>query len=328
MDDQTVDDSTTSDASATTNASTSGDAASTTLTDEHHDWASNFCGIDTRASSDNGDASAGASAPAGAAPTGSDQGSGTVTIPEVTIVGDPSQANADPSPDNASAAADAAPTGSDQGSGTVTTTIPAETAAAALPAPAPDPGTLEEIEEVVESGVRVAARVVPEVVEGAEVVGAGALSGAAIAGAVLVGGPIIAAGIIVGAAFVSGGIERTANAPDPDDPASGHGEGGAPPDEPDRHDEEAYADDVIKDYNPAQNSDGDCDPIMAAIRGMIKSLRERYDDLAQHGGGDAGHRQRYQESQGRLKKLIDMAKFKECPIDTSEAEEWANYPLP
>jgi hypothetical protein len=66
MDDQTVDDGTTSEASATTNASTTTDASSTTPTDEHHDWASNFCGIDTRASSDNGDATADASAHAAA----------------------------------------------------------------------------------------------------------------------------------------------------------------------------------------------------------------------------------------------------------------------
>jgi trimeric autotransporter adhesin len=62
MDDETIDDSTTSDASATTNASTTENASSTTLTDEHHDWASNFCGIDTRTQAETGSDSSSASA--------------------------------------------------------------------------------------------------------------------------------------------------------------------------------------------------------------------------------------------------------------------------
>ena len=96
----------------------------------------------------------------------------------------------------------------------------------------------------------------------------------------------------------------------------------------DRHDHEDHADEVIASYNPAQRGEGDCDPIIDAIKGMVKALRERYDALAELGGGDAGHRQRYTQSQAKLKRLIEMAKFKECPIDTAEAEEWSTYPLP
>jgi hypothetical protein len=50
---------------------------SDTLTDDHHDWATSFCGIDTRGS------------PAADESTGS----GVTVLPEVTIVGDPASAD-------------------------------------------------------------------------------------------------------------------------------------------------------------------------------------------------------------------------------------------
>src|SRR5271165_2736946 len=58
MDDQSADSSTSAE-TVTANVSTSDDASSSSaLTDDHHDWASSFCGIDTRASGDSSSASA------------------------------------------------------------------------------------------------------------------------------------------------------------------------------------------------------------------------------------------------------------------------------
>jgi hypothetical protein len=90
----------------------------------------------------------------------------------------------------------------------------------------------------------------------------------------------------------------------------------------DRHDEERYAEDVTNDPTAS------CDAIIEAIKGLIKALRERYDVLAELGGGDAGHRKRYQLTQGILEKLIAKALANQCAIDVSEAKEWAEYPLP
>ncbi|MBV9757509.1 MAG: hypothetical protein JO047_10680 [Alphaproteobacteria bacterium] len=65
MDDQSVDTATTADASASASTTSSADASASTLTDDHHDWASSFCGIDTRAEAETGGASTATSAATG-----------------------------------------------------------------------------------------------------------------------------------------------------------------------------------------------------------------------------------------------------------------------
>ncbi len=225
------------------------------LTDKHISWL-----LRTKAMSGGSN-----SAPDASAPTGSDQGNGTLTVPEITIVGDASQANAESSSDGTSTPGAALPimaaatlggsvTGTpvgpggmpldpstvdntpwtplSGGSGTAgaggnataggAATVGGGDATAAAGAAASDGAVATG------TGAGVAAAGEGTVVTGtgasATSTGVAASAGAVAAGAVVVGGAIV-----VGAAFVSGGIERTENAPDPDDPESGHGVGGAPP---------------------------------------------------------------------------------------------------
>jgi hypothetical protein len=203
---------------------------------------------------------------------------------------------------------------------------------AAMPAPTPaEPGLLEEAEEAVVSGVRAVVRAAPEIEEAGE---------AAVAAAAV---PVIAVGVLAGAAVLTwasdaGPVWDGKTNPDTgkqftsqeeyDRYKASHGSGQQSPQALDRHDEETYAEGVLKE--PPRLADGgfNCDPIIEAINGLIKALRERYDAMAEAGGGDAGHRQRYQGVQKMLKRLIDLSKANECPINTSEAEEWSEYPLP
>lgn len=216
-----------------------------------HGWLQKLGVSGLPGSDDNNDGAAAAPADAAAPPT--DQGNGTVTIPEVTIVGDPSQANADP------AAADApSPLPPLAAAGVVVTPTPI-----GPPGMPPDPSIIDQTPwspisggggsasgaasgsgaatagagtDAAAGGAAAAtgdaAATGTAVVAGdaaATATGAGVLTAGAVAGAVLVGGPIVGAAVVIGAAFLSGGISRTENAPDPDDVASGHGVAGAPP---------------------------------------------------------------------------------------------------
>ncbi|MBZ8142669.1 hypothetical protein CLD22_22570 [Rubrivivax gelatinosus] len=93
------------------------------------------------------------------------------------------------------------------------------------------------------------------------------------------------------------------------------------------HDDEASAE------GTAANGAAACAEIIAAIETLIEALAGRLHDLQQHGGGDAGHRQRFQNVQQTLRTLMVMAQLA-ChggeydPELQEEAEKWANKPLP
>jgi len=76
-----------------------------------------------------------------------------------------------------------------------------------------------------------------------------------------------------------------------------------------------------------------CEAIIHHIEELIEQLIGRYNDLVDHGGGDEGHRERYEEFQRVLKTLMTRAEM-ECKngeYDSElqeEASKQANRPLP
>ena len=88
------------------------------------------------------------------------------------------------------------------------------------------------------------------------------------------------------------------------------------------HDNEDYAEDIDK------SGTTDCDALEEAIKSLIAALQFRYDDMAEHGGGDPGHRERYDRMRDILRSLISKAHMAECNVNTSDAEEWADMPPP
>jgi hypothetical protein len=283
------------------------------LSDAHYDWVRQFCGIDPRGSQLDGPSDgSGAGGMSGATPGN----------PISAAPSDMSAANGPVGGDDRTP-----PTGPSPSSADGPTVLPVAAALSAL-APAPLPDAEGPVSGVFEKAAENAGKVIVGAAEGVAL-GAAAV-GAAVGAAILTWSTSTAPPWMdeinpeTGKPYASEDEWKAVKARR----AQASSQSGSVGNDPDRHTEEAYADDVIKNYNPAQKGEHDCDPIIEAIKGMIKCLRERYDAMAELGGGDAGHRQRYQQSQGRLKRLIDMAKFKECPIDTSEAEEWSTYPLP
>jgi hypothetical protein len=181
---------------------------SDSLTDDHHEWASKFCGIDTRASApapsadDAGAAQSADSPPSQAAPGGmlssiSDAvGSAGTAVSDATssVV---SSAETAVQQTYSAAAKVVSGTTSDQGASDTSNSsaIAAPAALASVPAPVSAPGIVGEIEEAAESGVREVVQAAPEIAEG---VGEGAeIATAVIAapalGAVAIGGAALAA---------------------------------------------------------------------------------------------------------------------------------------
>ena len=83
----------------------------------------------------------------------------------------------------------------------------------------------------------------------------------------------------------------------------------------------------------ARNGGASCAEIIAAIEALIEALAGRLHDLQQYGGGDEGHRRRFQNVQQTLRTLMVMAQLacRNGEYDEElqqEAEKWANKPLP
>jgi hypothetical protein len=88
------------------------------------------------------------------------------------------------------------------------------------------------------------------------------------------------------------------------------------------HSDEQHAQDIV------DSGTQDCDAIIEAIQGLIKALRFRYEDMADHGGGDPGHIERYNKMRELLKQLLAMASANECNLNPQEAQDWVNQEPP
>ena len=100
-----------------------------------------------------------------------------------------------------------------------------------------------------------------------------------------------------------------------------------------RQTESSHPDEAAAEDAAGRGASASCAEIIMHIEALIEVLAGRLHDLQQHGGGDAGHRQRFQIVQQTLRTLMTMALMacKNGEYDAElqeEAEKWVNKPLP
>jgi hypothetical protein len=309
MDDQSLDSTTSSDGDAAAGVSTASgaaDAAASTPTDEQHDWANKFCGIDTRAASAAGsdggaaaataggggsDAAAGSSGDAGGAGSGGGAtaaGDGDAGAGGGGETGGVLATLAGAAGGIADMARDAVRAGGDALASAVQAAPPgAAVDAAGAPAPAP---VLEAIEDAAVSGIKTIAKAAPVVATGVAL------------------GPFLVAGA-VGAAILTWSTDAGAAWDGQTNPETG---------KPFTSQEEWDAYQAHRKQQ--QQSGGNCDGLFKSIADQLKLLEQLREEAAedkqhlweleQNGerGPDgttwSGHKQAYDQQRKELAERI------------------------